>query len=239
MVAPLILAAVLASPSPAPTSSPPPLKVIVTVHSSSLCSSFATDANAAIGATLQNDTTLGSLVYVLRNPDLRGNPIQRRNMLDHLATMADAIAKQFKAGMAEVTLLRNLESKASDPAEKASLKSAADALGGALYRQHLIGRDLDGFLAYQYAADMSRFSPDGAIGRSLEQSQPDVPRYDRERFYSPSPFVQGLALAGQESRRDDAAMARAASRDFASRLPAITLDEVNAASGFTAAAAGC
>jgi hypothetical protein len=245
MVPSLILLATLAtaSPSPAPVDSPDPLKVIVTVRSSTLCSQFADHANAAIAATLQNDATLGSVVNTLRVPDLAGNPIERRNMMLRLAELADSIAKQYKAGIGEVKSLRALQSQTNDPQEKVELKAAADALGGALYRQHLIGRDLDGFLAYEYAADMRRPDDDDMMPQMMQATSADVgPYYYAAKaptwLAQPEPVSPSI-LAGHESLSDDAEMAASASHDFASRLPAITGDELTAADHFTEAAGGC
>jgi deoxyribodipyrimidine photolyase len=245
MVASLILLATLATPAAAPTSTPGPLKVIATVRSSSLCSKFATHANAAIGAALQNDSTLGTLVFTLKAPDLAGNPIQRRNMLQHLSDLADDLAKQYKTGMGEIKALRGLEKQTKDPNEKTELKASADALGGALYRQHLIGRDLDGFIAYEYAADMRR--PDdtdmlpemvransGELVGGIYSYRPEAPTW----IPQPTPLTPNM-LAGHETLEEDAEMAMNASKDFASRLPAITADEVTAAGHFDQAAGGC
>jgi hypothetical protein len=239
MIATLMLVATLASPTPSPTGLPGPLKVIVTVRSSTFCSRFASHANAAITAALQNDSTLGTLVFVLRNRDLAGNDIERRNMLQSLNKMADAVAMNYKAGMSEIASLRELERKASDPAEKEALKASADSLGGALYRQHLIVRDLDGFLAYEYAADMRREDPDSSQAQMKQASAPDAGMIRPPGSVINIPGIQDVALAGNETRDDDAAMALAASRDFAARLPAVTGDEQNAATAFTAAAGGC
>ena len=74
--------------------------------------------------------------------------------IHHLNTLADAIYKQYRAGEREVNQLRDLAKQATDPEEQAELKAAADALGGALYRQHLMQRDLDGFVNFLYASDM-------------------------------------------------------------------------------------
>jgi hypothetical protein len=238
MVASLILLATLASPSAAPTSTPGPLKVIATVRSSSLCSEFATHANGAIGATLQNDATLGTLVFTLKAPDLAGNPIQRRNMMQRLADLADAISKQFKTGMGEVGALRALEKQTKDPEEKAELKASADALGGALYRQHLIGRDLDGFIAFMYAADMRRPDDGDMLSQEEQANRTDVAAYASRAPVWPS-LTSSTMLAGSESLQDDAQMSMNASRDFTSRFPAITTDEMDAAGHFNQAAAGC
>jgi hypothetical protein len=243
MVASLILFATLASPSAAPTSTPGALKVIATVRSTSLCTEFADHANGAIGATLQNDATLGTLVFTLKAPDLAGNPIQRRNMMDHLADLADALAKQYKTGMGEINALRALEKQTKDPDEKAELKASADALGGALYRQHLIGRDLDGFIAFMYAAQMRRPDDGDMLPQVIQANRSDVASYayapHAPTWLAEPPPVSPSILAGNESPEEDAQMSLNASRDFQSRFPEITADEINAAGHFDQAAGGC
>src|SRR5208283_5702596 len=94
----------------------------------------------------------------LKRPDLDGSSLDRYSEITQLTALADAIYRQYRSGEAEIGTLRALEAQAADADEKAELKAADDALAGALYRQHLIQRDLDGFVAYLNAADMRTLS---------------------------------------------------------------------------------
>src|SRR5262249_17744699 len=110
--------------------------------------------NSAIDQATGNDARLGSLIVGLRNPDLGDNVLRRRNERIRLDNVADAMYKAYRAGEDDVNHLRALAKAATDKDEQKALDDAADALGGVLYRQHLIQRDMDGFLAFLDAGDM-------------------------------------------------------------------------------------
>src|SRR5208283_3221822 len=228
----IVLAAVTATaPSPSPT---PLLKTIVTVKSSPICGAFAAHTNAAISSALANDQSLGMTILTLRSHDLAGSSLDRLAEIHHLNALADSIYKQYRAGEREVNELRDLAKQTSDPDEKAELKAVADALGGALNRQHLMQRDLDGFVNFLYASDMMTSDDDIT-------HDPDAPRHqilddipgarplDSSAYWTPTTLGQVLthqpSLAGSETLTDDLTMARAASLDFQERLPALMLDE--------------
>jgi len=243
----IVLAALTASASPSPSPTPL-LKTIVTVKSSPFCGALAAHLNAAIGSAISNDQSLGSTIVGLRSRDLAGSSIQRNNEIMRLESLADAIYRQYRIGENEVKLLRALASTATDSKEKADLKDAADALGGALYRQHLIQRDLDGFVAFLNTADMRSGwdENESNAARSLEPSevlgslgQNDGPAaywlppgYDH---YLPPPPL----MIGHESGADDVQMAGLASSDFQNRLPDIMEDELNAGNHIEAATDNC
>jgi hypothetical protein len=232
MLAALLVAAATAAPSPVASASPSPLKTIITVKSSTFCSQFVDHLNPAIASTLSNDTTLGSLVVTLKANGLAGTYFDRYREMQRLNELADSIYVNYRSGEAQVKELRALEAASTNPIEQAELKAAADALGGALYRQHLIQRDLDGFVAYLNAADMRR----GTEGDDLMANTSDYPpgmhpaRYDPEEGGlppTPSPLLGGLP--GDETVDQDAKWAGEAADDFITRFQAIHSDEVGAA----------
>jgi hypothetical protein len=242
----LLLAVVTASPLPSPT--PEPLRTIVTVRSTTFCGEFATHVNNAIGNATRNDQNLGQLINTLRAPNLGGNDMERRMERMRLNNTADAMYREYRQGESEVEHLRALAKSAKDPQEKEDLKASADALGGVLYRQHLIQRDMDGFLAYLDAGEMRESTnelrlADEAGAGGLQRQDP------RTGLAAPAPYwipqnvpanlQRDMALPGDETAMDDLRMARAASHDFESRLPAIFSDELNAGSHISSASDRC
>lgn len=239
MVALLLAVLVGASPAPSPSASAAPLKTIVTVKSSAFCGAFAVHVNSAITSAVGNDQTLAATIVSLRSGDLGENEIRRQAEITRLLALGDTIYKAYRSGEFEVTQLRALAAKETDPDEKAAIKDAADALGGALYRQHLAQRDLDGFVAYLQTGDirdgMDWDYPDQPhnVGGSIPMSQ--VPM----TFWTPEGWDTTGVGVGKESWHDDAAMASAAADDFQKRLPAILLDEMNAGRHIEAAGDHC
>ena len=243
----VLLAILTATAVPTPSASPAPegLKTIVTVKSSPFCSAFARHANAAIGSAVRNDATLSALVGSLRTNALGENAIVRSNEEQRLSNLADSIYRQYRSGMTEVNRLRDLVKTAPTDQEKAALKASADALGGALYRQHLIQRDLDGFVAFLSTADMRSLSPDDARNQA-SLTDPGLLGYTSSQTGPYPVWLPGGAqlvdppqFPGDESRQDDVRMSLLASRDFASRLPDIIKDEMTAAAHFTDAGSSC
>lgn len=238
----IVLAAATASAATVPSPSPAPLlKTIVTVKSSPICGAFAVHTNAAITSALANDQSLGTTILMLRSPDLAGSSLDRQSEIHHLNTLADDMYKQYRAGEHEVSELRTLANEATDPDEKAALTAVADALGGALYRQHLMQRDLDGFVNYLYASDMMSSDDDTTSDPDAPRRQflDDVPGAHPINGYSPIWNPADVPLAGTESLTDDVTMARAASQDFVGRLPALRQDEQAAGTRIDAAAEKC
>lgn len=238
----IVLAAVTATAGTAPSPSPTPLlKTIVTVKSSPLCGAFAAHTNAAISSTLANDQTLGTTILTLKSPDLAGTSLDRTSEIHNLNNLADAIYKQYRLGEREVAELRTLANEATDPDEKAALKAVADALGGALYRQHLMQRDLDGLVNYLYASDMMSSDDDITQDPDAPRRQflQDVPGAHPINGVPPIWSPTDIPLAGTESLNDDVTMARAASVDFQGRLPALMQDEQAAGNRIETAADKC
>ncbi|HUA09586.1 MAG TPA: hypothetical protein VMA98_09950 [Candidatus Acidoferrales bacterium] len=236
----IVLAALTASASPSPSPTPL-LKTIVTVKTSPLCGEFAAHTNAAITSAVQNDQTLGSTILMLRSHDLAESSLSRNAEIHHLDSLASSIYKQYRAGEQEVDQLRALAAKDTDPTEKAALKASADALGGALYRQHLMQRDLDGFVAFLYASDMTT-GDDAGSRHPLSQDVPWAQTNEigpNEYGYATGLMRGAPFLAGSESVEDDVRMAKAASEDFQSRMPAVMQDELNAGAHIEQAADHC
>jgi hypothetical protein len=147
----------VAAPSPQPSATPA-LKTIATVRASARCAAIITHANSAISTTLDDDQVIGQTITQMRLTNLDdGNPVHRRNGLNALGDLAKKLVTQARAGDDEVKRLRKIAAETKDPVEAKALKTFADQLGGALWDQQKVGRDLNGFLAYQDMRDMSKF----------------------------------------------------------------------------------
>ena len=240
----LLLAVVVAlgspqpSPSPSPSASPGPLKEIIRIRSSALCNEFATHVNSAIGSAVRNDTSLGNLIDTLRlrqtSDDLMDMGLRREHAVNKLVAYADAVTKEWKDGEQEVSRLRDLAQKAVDPDEKAELKASADALGGALWRQRKVARDLDGFIAYLYAEEMRRGDHgEWHINDSTEDTISNSPGEDHIRavMARENGALPGMwsSLPGDYYAPNDQVLSFRAARDFEDRLPEIQRDEGTAA----------
>jgi hypothetical protein len=212
------------------------LKEIIRIRSTSVCDEFATHVNAAIDSATKNDASLGSLITVLNqkknSDDLMAMGLRRRRAIDSLSALADSITKEWKDGEAEVTHLRDLAAKATDDQERADLKGSADSLGGVLWRQRKIARDLDGYVAYLYAEEM-RQSDDWHV----QQSEQIPPGWSGNR-HSAFPEMMG-SLAGDPFAPTDWTLSVRAARDFTDRLPEIARDEGSAATHLSAANEHC
>ncbi|MFN2448373.1 MAG: hypothetical protein ABR508_01080 [Candidatus Baltobacteraceae bacterium] len=246
IIGPLVLAAALAAASPTPQPSPAPaLKTIATVRSSSRCAEIITHANSAIGTTLANDLLVGRTIAALRYTNLDdGNPIHRRNGLNALGDMAKTLTQQARSGDDEVKRLRKLSGQTKDAAQAKELKDFADELGGALWRQQKIARDVNGLLAYEDMKDMA------ALGESdrniniatvgVADPQSELPRDFAARdaagrFYDPFP-----AGIGHDPNDPTATQyAKAAADDFAGRIHDIIHDETQAAGHIDGAVQNC
>jgi len=244
----IVLTGVQPSPaaSPSPSSSPAPvLREIAHVRASELCSEFAVHANSAIDSATRNDIALGSLDNTLRMTDFDRDELSRRNGMDRLRTLADAITKDWKDGMREVGRLRDLEKKATDPNEKLELKDSADALGGALWHQRVLARDIDGFLAYQDARQMaSNDETSGDMNQSLfgardiHQAMLQGLPETRGARAAPTPF-ETVGLANDQHLPSVDSQALAAAGYYESQFPGIAHDEIGAAVHVENASEGC
>ena len=138
MFLPIVVALAAAEPAPAPSSSarPTPLTEIGRVRALPACVPIVAHANGAITQALENDRTLAIITTNLHNTNFDGlNFIQRRNAIEAMMKQAEEIRKAAKAGDAEVKRLREYAVNSPDPKRQEELKTFADALGGAIYRQ--------------------------------------------------------------------------------------------------------
>jgi hypothetical protein len=247
MFAPIVLAAALsaASPSPQPSAAPA-LKTIASVRSSSRCAEIITHANSAIGAALSNDAVLSRTITFLRMTNLDdGNAIHRRNSMNALGDLAKTLMQQARSGDDEVKRLRALAKQSKDQQQAKDLKDFADELGGALWRQQKVARDLNGLLAYEDMKDMSTWSDsDKQMNRAnfgiddpqSGQVPTDLPHGTNSQGYTPQfpPFI------GHDPNDPTATdYARAAAADFQGRIPDIVLNERQAATHVDGAISGC
>jgi hypothetical protein len=240
----LILAIAAVSPSPAPSPTPS-LQVIAIVRSSSACSAIVTRANAAIASALNNDASLTVTIKALHGADLDGNAIKHRNGLDALGDLAKKINLEGISGDNQVKDLRKLAAASIDPQRKKELTAFANWLGGAMWRQRKVARDLGGFVDamdyYDMAAPDESMQDMNASLFSNPNPMPgdvgDIRPLQSVRTLN-GPGIGPIFPLMQQKATDDQ-MAEAAARDFELRLPAIANDESMAASHVTSAMAGC
>lgn len=231
-------------PTPAPAATPQ-LKEIAHVRSTSACGEVAAHANAAIGAALGNDAVIDETISALRGRGLDGNAIERRNALERLTQLSNQLASQYGEGNGEVSRLRVLADRATTPAAKTNLLALANWLGGALWRQKRIGRDLDGFIASLDAADMAQFEgvPANLLDATSERPAWGIqPRAEDPLSAITVPVKLGprsVTVPPQPLESADDRMALAAAADFARRTTAIQSDESMAASHASALDTGC
>ncbi|MDQ6826589.1 MAG: hypothetical protein M3Z14_05235 [Candidatus Eremiobacteraeota bacterium] len=234
MFAPFFVLLALGSPAPlaAATSAPAPLREIGRVRASASCASLAVHANSAISSVLHNDLLVGQTTSRLREVDLDGSPVARRNGLQELGRLALDLRAEAVAGVGEVKRLRQLAEKSRDSTQKKELKAFADSLGGALYRQKKIANDLNGFLAAMDYHDMANFT----------ESQQDMNRstlgQGDARLIDP---VERAKSIGRNPRAQSSSneQAKEAADDFARRVSDITNDEGLAAQHTEGAISGC
>jgi hypothetical protein len=231
MVVAALLAAALASPTPAPSASPAALHEIGRVRTSATCPALIVHANGAISSVLRNDLALAQTIARLRAIDLETSPLSRRNGVTELGRLALDLRDRAARGDDEVRRLREMAKRSSDETQRAELKSFADALGGALYRQKKIALDINGMLAYLDYREM--------------RSSPEMERVNR---VAGPVFLPGTnpallrAASGEpppETHGSPNQMAQAAAADFETRLPLISADESKAAEHTEGAVSSC
>lgn len=235
--------AAAATPSPQPSATPA-LKTIVSVRSNSRCAEIITHANTAITATLSNDLLLSRTITSMHYTNLDdGNPIHRRNNLNALGDAAKTLTQQSRSGDDEVKRLRKLAAQSKDPVEAKELKAFADELGGALWRQQTIARDLNGLLAYQDFKEMATWSESD---RKMNETTFGVP--DPQSQYPTDMRPRGAGMPeptmhpqiGHDPNEPDATQQlKNAADDFTQRIPDIVRDESQAAGHVDGALTGC
>ena len=243
----LTLAIIPPAPATAPTSQPsasPALKTIATVRASARCAAIITHANSAISTTLDNDAVIASTITQLRLTNLDdGNPLHRKHGLDALGDLAKRLMMQSRAGDDEVKRLRKVAAQTKDPNEAKALKEFADTLGGALWSQQKVARDLNGFLAYQDFRDMSQF--DEGQQESNEaifgSADPLAHRTTRlpDQAQSANMATAPPAIGHDPNEATATEQAKLAADDFEKRIPVIVRDENLAAGRVDGAIQGC
>ncbi len=138
MLLPIVVALAATDPAPAASSAPrpTPLQEIGRVRALPACVPIVAHANGAITQALDNDRTLAIMSTNMHNTDFdKLNFMQRRVAVEAVMKQATALRENSSAGDVEVKKLREYATNSPDPQRKAELKTFADALGGALYRQ--------------------------------------------------------------------------------------------------------
>jgi hypothetical protein len=218
------------SPSPSPSATPveagtSPLKTIANIRATAACSEIVTHANGAIAGAIQDDQIVSQGITQLRLANLdNDNMVRRTNTMHALEDIAKNLMMGARSADNEVKRLRALAEKSSDPDQKKELKAFADELGGALWRQQKIARDLNGLLAAIDAHQMLVGDEDEMHAAELALG---IPQWNPD----PMPFQVRTGNPTDE--------ARAAADDFQSRVPAISNDESLAADHAAGAFKGC
>lgn len=246
-VAAALIAAALPAGAPSPNPSPTPaLKTIANVRSSTRCATIITHANSAISAALSNDQIIGQTITQLRFANLDdGNPITRKKGLDALGDLAKSLMQAARAGDDEVKRLRKIAAETKDPDEAKALKAFADQLGGALWDQQKVARDLNGFLAYTDFRDMAAFDEGEkqAMKATTGVADPFSGELPKEaQHYNGRGQVDNNMPPefGHDPNEATATQqAKWAAEDFQGRIPLIMRDENLAAGKVDAAIKGC
>jgi hypothetical protein len=244
MFGPIFVAVLLTAPTPQPSATPA-LKTIASVRASARCAEIITHANSAIGTTLNNDAVVGKTIGTLRLLNLDdGNPINRRKGFTALGELAKTLMQQARAGDDEVKRLRRIAAKTKDSTQAKDLKDFADELGGALWRQQTIARDLNGYLAYEDFKDMTQWSDaDKQMNHALfgvDDPQAQLPTDAQMSRRGVVPMPPMHPMLGHDANEPTATeYAKAAAQDFQNRIPDIILDENHAATHIDGALGGC
>jgi hypothetical protein len=171
-----------AEPSPAPSQAPSsgarptPLQEIGRVRALPACVPIVAHANGAITQALDNDRSLAILSTNLHNLDYdKMNSLQRRNAIEQLMRHAEAIRVASSAGDAEIKRLRDMAKASPDPKRQEELKTFADALGGALFRQKKA--------AVEFMRDITIMRGREEVAEARESIQHDVsaPQYSNQQ----------------------------------------------------------
>jgi len=191
-----------------------------------------THANNAIGNELTGDTTVVSAIRALHNTHLtdplEDNPLQRSNTLLGLGKLASSLDSNGFAGIAEVKRLRALADQTTDPQRKAELTAFANALGGALWRQRKVAREINGFVAAMNEHDLKaggNAEAEDTIGMSHDTVLSGVVTRP-----TPDPPLDNVT---------DDDQAATAANTFQLEIPNIIRDEQTASSHITGAVSGC
>jgi len=230
MLLPIVVALAAVEPAPAASTAPrpTPLTEIGRVRALPACVPIVAHANGAITQALDNDRTLAIISTNLHNTDFdRLNFLQRNNAIEALMKQAEVMRTASSAGDAEIKKLREYAVNSPDPKRKEELKTFADALGGALYRQKKAAvefmRDITIMRGREEAAEVRGIMhrdnavPNSVAAQQMSQTRsllPDPPPTYNKQLQYLGDTMDGLAQG-------------------------ILLDEGNAADHSIAATSGC
>jgi len=221
----------VASPAPAPS----PLQEIGHVRAS-MCGALLVHANAAIAAALHNDLTLARTIARMRSADVEGNPIARRATMAELDKLSADLRDTAVHGDAEIKRLREMAEKATAEPQKTDLKTFANSLGGALYRQKKMASDLNGLMAYMDFQQMRAEFPNNNSPSPLPGGSSQMAGYARTNLPNP---MQPQDPSGLYEHGSPNQMLLSAASDFQARMSDVQLDEAKAADHSEGAVSGC
>ena len=229
MITLLLLVLALAS-TPEPSTPPvasSPLKEIGRIRTLPACTTLVVHANSAIDSALRNDNALAVSVNRLKHVDLDANPLARARGLNELMGISRDMRKLAVEAEGEVKRLREIAATSEDATRKEELKTFADALGGAVFRQKRAADDLarfvvitEGRVAKAEAHMDMQTGGDASDGLARPRANAPLPAY------SPSPLYLNET-------------AREAAKDFEARIALIVADEAKAADHSIGATSGC
>lgn len=225
------------APAPSASEAPGQLHEIGRVRVSSACANIVVRANSAISGALRNDMTLQTTIKKLRAINLDENAINKRNGLQELSKLAGDMRTEAARADGEIKRLRELAAASPDETRKEELKSFADALGGAIYKQKKAAMDVQGFIEYLGYEDM--------------RDNPELHQMNKVtlttgtgtgRPGTPDSYVSGgydLGFKADHGNLTYTEMAKLAAKDFETRREAIATDEATAAVHSAGAVNGC
>lgn len=199
------------APAPAPTAAPAAarLKTIATVRTTPRCSAIMRNTNAAIVDALNNDKAIVKTIGQVRAAQLDdNNELHFQNALQQMLDSASAMTTAARAGDDNVKRLRIVAQQTKDPQDKAALLAFADQLGGALWRQQELARDLGGFGVYLMTRESMRRTFDASQGIPEAEATPQATdAFGIPVPYSPMTVAEtNVAMQGAGASRDVMAM---------------------------------
>lgn len=160
-----VACAVLSLLATAQTSSPGPLKTIITVKSSPYCTALAQHFNGAFGPMLANNRTLDGVGVQLDDLNkLFNGPDYAQRFLavrEHLMRYDNALLQSLPAIHDEIGRLHDAASLTTDDAAAHALTDSAGELTRAYIKQRAMAIDLQGIVQGMMDYDVTRPHPLG------------------------------------------------------------------------------